>query len=493
MSSGRSGIGLVGVVVLVLAFSMPAASQTDDAAAESDRSRDQAVIDGLLADMKADGQAIDGLFKDATTSQAGCIFPHWETQKQQIEQAEILAVTIDVTESYSEYLQVFSALVDAQSQVATARAEAEKCKDDPPSPTSTSSSSSTTSSTSSSTTTTTEPPPRPPSDPNKFIGDAWDRINSDGAAIRDLRSEAVSENDESRKSCIEAQQALYDEQREVAWSATFALMNAALETPDSTEDSLLEAALKLIRARDQIADIRAEAERCPRAPPTTTTSTPTTVPDTTTTTSTPPPTTRPTTPGPDYSSGGAMNACDQTEVGNSPVTCTSGPWDTSPPTAAVDDGDCGLAASIVAAVPGSRPGPVASGGASGCSSSGDGDSPPVAWLFESDPTLLGFSEIDENGFASFEVTAPAGVAPGEHSVVAASFSGGAVIAVRTLVTVSGPTTAGPTIGGAASPLPETGTSQVAAFIRVALGLIALGGVVVSVSRRREERRLDITQ
>lgn len=102
----------------------------------------------------------------------------------------------------------------------------------------------------------------------------------------------------------------------------------------------------------------------------------------------------------------------------------------------------------------------------------------------STPTLLGSAVTDADGAASFEVTVPTDLTPGEHTLVAIGFGAGGTTAVATsALVVAAP--GAPTAPGApvAASLPATGVNPLPWAV-LAAGLLAAGVLGLSASRMR---------
>lgn len=108
-------------------------------------------------------------------------------------------------------------------------------------------------------------------------------------------------------------------------------------------------------------------------------------------------------------------------------------------------------------------------------------SPLVSELF-SDPVVLGTTVADANGAFRLTVTVPATTAAGLHTLRVRTVDG-AVFADTTLAVVAPVATTAPLV--AAGALSRTGT-EVAGPARMALGLLAVGVVLVGLAHRRPQ-------
>jgi alpha-L-fucosidase len=110
---------------------------------------------------------------------------------------------------------------------------------------------------------------------------------------------------------------------------------------------------------------------------------------------------------------------------------------------------------------------------------------PVGFTFFSQPVNLGTATADGDGVATLSVNIPSDATPGTHTITAAGTGiDGAPLSVSTTVTVlaDGAAGAGPD-GGATGGLPRTGSDPMP-IARIAAALLAVGGGLLFITRRR---------
>jgi len=105
---------------------------------------------------------------------------------------------------------------------------------------------------------------------------------------------------------------------------------------------------------------------------------------------------------------------------------------------------------------------------------------PVSFVFTSDPVALGSVTADASGVATLTARVPSSASPGQHTITASGNSATGPLVVSVTVTVSGAAADTP-----AETLALTGASDGTLMAaRVAVVVLALGGVFLLVARRR---------
>jgi LPXTG-motif cell wall-anchored protein len=91
-----------------------------------------------------------------------------------------------------------------------------------------------------------------------------------------------------------------------------------------------------------------------------------------------------------------------------------------------------------------------------------------------DDVVIGTGVADANGNFQFSATIPTGISVGSHTVFVKCGSGG-VLGVTIVVGAA---------GGGQGPLPTTGSSSTIPLLKLGVALIAIGAMVLALSRRR---------
>jgi LPXTG-motif cell wall-anchored protein len=106
----------------------------------------------------------------------------------------------------------------------------------------------------------------------------------------------------------------------------------------------------------------------------------------------------------------------------------------------------------------------------------------VTFTLFSAPVVLGTATADASGVATLVATIPAGAAVGTHTVEASgNNAAGAPLVVSLTLTVA---------AAAAAPLPTTGSNSTLPLAQLGLGVLAVGGLLVLVAKRRRNEHAE---
>jgi LPXTG-motif cell wall-anchored protein len=106
------------------------------------------------------------------------------------------------------------------------------------------------------------------------------------------------------------------------------------------------------------------------------------------------------------------------------------------------------------------------------------DGATVAWEQQSTPIALGTVKANSAGVATLTFKVPAGTTPGTHHVVASGIgANGQLLTQSAAIVVS---------GGTSATVPKTGANSTKPMAEIGVGALALGGLLVLVSRRRSK-------
>ena len=107
----------------------------------------------------------------------------------------------------------------------------------------------------------------------------------------------------------------------------------------------------------------------------------------------------------------------------------------------------------------------------------------VTFTLYSQPVNLGTATADAAGNATLQATIPANIAPGTHTIEATGIGADGLPRTVTLQI----TVVAPGGGAGAGDLPRTGSDSAIPMSQIAVGAIALGGLMVLVAGKRRNR------